>query len=148
MDWGKGRKRRAGRKPRVFEYQPTSRPTAFDITQSVTRRNPANHNPLKYVKTKLEFDSFFHVQVVNIAVIERMDRDKESIEVKTPKAKQVSSNTKKPSIDNYCRISECKIREVRDEGFYRKPSFSFRLDEKGVGELCSLHCARQLPELN
>ena len=33
--------------PRVFEYQPTSRPTAFDITQSVTCQNQANHNRLK-----------------------------------------------------------------------------------------------------
>ena len=33
--------------PRVFEYQPTSRPTAFDKTQSVTCQNQANHNRLK-----------------------------------------------------------------------------------------------------
>ena len=33
--------------PRVFEYQPTSRPTTFDITQSVTSQNQANHNRLK-----------------------------------------------------------------------------------------------------
>ena len=35
-----------------------------------------------------------------IAVNARMDRNRENIEVKTPKTKQVSSNTK----DNYCRI--------------------------------------------
>ena len=33
--------------PQVFEYQPISRPTAFDKAQSVTSQNQANHNRLK-----------------------------------------------------------------------------------------------------
>ena len=49
---GKGTEEEGGKgelagNPRVFKYQPTSHPTTFDITQSMTCQNQANHNRLK-----------------------------------------------------------------------------------------------------